>query len=431
MDIGLYIENIRNDIDYSDADRYNPGVGGTQFLFLELAFYLEKHSDYRIHLITNTDLNQKLKCNYIVVSNIFEAIDICSKNAIDLLVIRGPIYNKKIAEALVKNNVRAIIWSHNFESYPSIRIAEKCPNIIKYVCVSQEQCDLFIDTELNNKSCYIWNSLNFTDYHRNGFPNSPTICYIGNLYPKSGYDKFAKAWIKIERELPNTRLYIIGGNDLYREKVIQGRYSPKSVNKLNRIVKKAFYKDGILKSNVHFTGVLGGQDKLNIMKQATIGIANLTETGETFGLSLIEFEALGIPVISFNYRGVRETVNNRKTGILVKKNNLANETINLLQNEALIQAMSKNAEIFVRQSFDIKKIGMKWIELFYDLITEGRDLFKKNEIQKKRFLYDNKKYLWINKKLKEKKCLSWLPPISFYNYIIEMCKRILEKINLI
>lgn len=37
MNICFYVENIRNNLDFSVVEDFNPGIGGTQYLFLALA----------------------------------------------------------------------------------------------------------------------------------------------------------------------------------------------------------------------------------------------------------------------------------------------------------------------------------------------------------------------------------------------------------
>lgn len=430
MDICFYVENIKSSLDYSKLEYFNPGLGGTQYLFLEVATYLACNSNYTVHLFSNTSEKLEFKFDYDYVRDVFEAIEKCSNMKYDILVIRGPIYNKKIVLEIEKKNVKTIIWSHNFESYNSIKMCEKSQNIVKYVCVGNEQRDLLLDTKLYNKSCTIWNGLNFEKYPiRDVNTSNKCVCYIGNLYPKSGYDKFAKAWIEIEKKIPEVELYIIGGNNLYSEKAFNGRYSKRSINRLAKIVERAFYIDGELKKNVHFTGVLGGHDKLEIMQKASVGVANITESGETFGLSLIEFEALGVPVVSIKYRGTRETVCDRYTGILVKKNHLENGIVELLQDNKLANQMEKNAQIFVKEHFDIKVIGKKWIELF-DQILNGSSTNDQTKLILDKFHYDGKSLIKFNYKIKKHKWFSWLPSVSFYRYIYAIIFRVLEKLNL-
>lgn len=427
MDICFYVENIKNNVDFSKIMKCNPGMGGTQYLFLELALWLTKNSKHSIHLATNSHIGKKIECDYKEVNDIFDAILLCAEYNYDLMVIRGPIYDKRIVDELEALNVNAIIWSHNFESYRSISIVENSPNIKKYVCVSEEQRDLLIDTALYNKSCTIWNSLNFEEYIPISKKNEEKhICYIGNLYPESGYDKLAKAWEIVEEAVPDAKITIIGGNDLYSRKVSHGRHSKKSINRLKKIVNTAFYENGILKNNVSFKGVLGGIEKIQMMKTASVGIANLTDTGETFGLSLVEFEALGVPVVSFNYRGVRETVVNNETGLLVGKNELAEGIIKLLKEDNLGE-MGERGIRFVRENFDINNIYKQWIELFENVM---KDTQVNLPISRERYKYDGKKVIWNNYKLKRIRGFSWLPSISFYKYVFEMIRKVFIKLNM-
>lgn len=434
MDICFFVENIKKSLDYSNMEHFNPGIGGTQYLFLEVALYLSRNTEHIIHMYSNTAVDIGFDFDYQYVNDVLSVINICAEKKYDILVIRGPIYDKRITHEIENKNLKVIIWSHNFESYDSIKLCEKSPNIVKYICVGNEQRDLLLDTGLYEKTETIWNALNFDQYPKRDIHNpKKTVCYIGNLYPKSGYDNFAKAWMDIEKRIPDVELYIIGGNNLYTEDAFKGRYSKRSINRLRKTIEHAFYKNGKLKENIHFTGVLGGMEKLKIMQKATVGVANITVTGETFGLSLIEFEALGVPVVSIKYRGARETVCDGTTGILVKKNQLADGIIKLLQDDMLASQMGNSARNFVNKQFDIRVIGEQWIRLFDKVAdaSSGKEIIELDiELDESRFSYDGKNPILFNYNLKQHKCLSWLPSVSFYRSLYSTLLRIIEKLNL-
>ena len=59
MNICFYVENIRNNLDFSVVEDFNPGIGGTQYLFLALAQYFARDSFHKIHLFSNTEIENK------------------------------------------------------------------------------------------------------------------------------------------------------------------------------------------------------------------------------------------------------------------------------------------------------------------------------------------------------------------------------------
>ncbi|MCM8764015.1 MAG: glycosyltransferase [Candidatus Omnitrophica bacterium] len=96
---------------------------------------------------------------------------------------------------------------------------------------------------------------------------------------------------------------------------------------------------------------------------------------ETWGLTVTEAMACGIPVVAFSNGGVREQIINGKTGFLIENNNpesMAYSTKILLENIDLRKNMSEIAFKHARENFDIEDTASKYLE-FYE------DILKKNE----------------------------------------------------
>lgn len=426
MKIAFYLDDIKNGIDYSCPDSANPGIGGTQFLIWELSYYMTKYSNNEVVLFAPQYANFNEDMNTIVMPNIIECVLYCKENFIDYLIIRGPSVSKKIIEIAEKENVKLIVWSHNFEAYTNIYCTLKSDSVKRNICVSNEQLDLLLDTDIYYKSRYIHNGISFKDFDNIKVKKvNNRIVYIGNLYPNSGYKQMAKAWTKIKKQIPDAELFIIGGNNLYNTSVFKSEYSKTTQRRLNKVIKKHLYDGKVPKKDVYFKGVLGGKEKLEVMASASVGVGNITDAGETFGLSVVEFEALGIPVVSVNYRGVRETVINKKTGILVKKaNKISDAIVYLLKHNEVMRSYGKNAKLFVRKNFDIINIVSDWDKMLNNI--EKCEIIKEN---KSRFGYDGKRIIYCNYKIR--KFLKFIPPISFYKYLRYGFFRILSKLNII
>ena len=426
MKIAFYLDDVKKGIDYSHPDSANPGIGGTQFLIWELSYYMSKYSSNEITLFVPRSANFNEDINTIVVSNIMECLLACKEHLIDYLIIRGPSIPKRIIDIAEKESIKLITWSHNFEAYSNIYLSLKSDSVKRNICVSNEQLDLLLDTDIYYKSRYIHNGISFKDFDSIKIKKVKNrIVYIGNLYPNSGFKQIAKAWTKIKKQIPDAELFIIGGNNLYNTSNFNSEYSKKTYNHFNKIIKKHLYNGNIPKKGVYFKGVLGGKEKLEIMASASIGVGNITDAGETFGLSVVEFEALGVPVVSINYRGIRETVINKKTGILVEKaNKLSNAIIYLLKHDEIRDNYGKNAKYFVRRNFDILNIVSDWDEMLKSIDKSERIKEKRS-----RFNYDGKRKIYYNYKIR--KFLKFIPPISFYRYLRYGFFRLLSKLNII
>jgi glycosyltransferase involved in cell wall biosynthesis len=111
---------------------------------------------------------------------------------------------------------------------------------------------------------------------------------IGRLVPYKRFDLIIEAF----RRLPSKRLYIIGDGS-ERKKL-----------------------EAIAPSNVKFLGNLSDRDIKNYLQKAKGFVYTALED---FGISVVEAQACGTPVIAYGKGGTAETVINGKTGVLFYK----------------------------------------------------------------------------------------------------------------
>ncbi|MDM0906264.1 glycosyltransferase family 4 protein [Clostridium perfringens] len=430
MKIAFILDSIKEKIDYSNYTVPNPGIGGTQFLIWTVSSNLaERNNGLDIYIFSEKKAEFSKSLNVIQETDVKKCIKICAELQIDYLVLRGPFIKKEIFDLIDKYEVKTVMWSHNFENYITLKNSKSVNYLKKNICVSYEQLDLLRDTDLYSKSTTIYNGINFSCFDDVKVKlNRYRVCYIGNLYPHSGYETIINAWKKVEERFPQAELIIIGGNNLYNIEKMKSGYSKKSFENLKKKENQVFLDDtGKLKSNIKFIGVCGGIEKLKIMASSYVGVANITLAGDTFGLSVVEFQALGVPVVSINKYGVRETVSNNKTGILVDKNSqLADGICRLLENEDLRNKYSIEGKKFVRKNFSIDKIILDW-EDFFSNVNADSNLHIRDNL----FTYDGKRKVLLNAKIRSIPIFKKFPPILFYKYLIYGFKRVLQKLNLI
>ena len=124
----------------------------------------------------------------------------------------------------------------------------------------------------------------------------PRILYMGRLTPQKCVDVIIRALPEVLRAFPDTRLDIIGqGPDRAR---------------LERLVWALR-----LAQEVRFHGYLPGSARDDLAAQAWVAVCPSSHEG--WGISCVEASALGLPVVASNVNGLRDSVRDGETGVLV------------------------------------------------------------------------------------------------------------------
>lgn len=101
----------------------------------------------------------------------------------------------------------------------------------------------------------------------------------------------------------------------------------------------------VASNRVRFTGQLGGDDLSAVVSKAGVLIAP-SRLPETFGLTLIEAAACGVPVVAFDAGAAESIIENGKTGIVVRDGgmpSLVRAAVGLCGSKILRSEMSKAA----------------------------------------------------------------------------------------
>jgi glycosyltransferase involved in cell wall biosynthesis len=149
----------------------------------------------------------------------------------------------------------------------------------------------------------------------------PTVVYLGRLNKAKRPYQAVKAFEMVEKEVPNAKLWIVGDGYLRRE--LERHSSPR----------------------VEFFGHVSNGEKINLLSKAWITVNPSVREG--WGLNVIEANACGTPCIAYDVPGLRDSIVDGKTGLLVKGKGgvkkLAETMIRALQNDILRKELSDNA----------------------------------------------------------------------------------------
>ncbi|MCD5383154.1 glycosyltransferase family 4 protein [candidate division WOR-3 bacterium] len=153
----------------------------------------------------------------------------------------------------------------------------------------------------------------------------PLIISLGRIKKYKCLDNLLFAMRDVLSRIPEARLTIIGTGD----------YLPNLV----RLTEKLN-----LTNSVKFTGFISEQEKRRILQTAWV-VAN-TSIKEGWGITNIEANACGTPVVASDSPGLRDSVVDGKTGFLVRHGDvgaLSNKIIEILQDKTLRERLSQNA----------------------------------------------------------------------------------------
>jgi phosphatidylinositol alpha-mannosyltransferase len=144
------------------------------------------------------------------------------------------------------------------------------------------------------------------------------ILFVGRLEKRKGLNYLIKAYQQAKREVPNSRLIVVGPGTRLRHKY-----------------EKQIMRRGI--KDVVFIGYAGYDELPRYYKTADIFCAPAT-SGESFGIVLLEAMAIGKPIVASNIAGYASVINHGAEGLLVPPRNeksLAQALISLMTDEAL------------------------------------------------------------------------------------------------
>lgn len=159
----------------------------------------------------------------------------------------------------------------------------------------------------------------------------PLICYLGRLKKYKGVDILLKAMLLIKEEVRGVKLVIVG----------EGDYRPA----LMRMV----YRMG-LRDCVEFTGYVSVQEKVRFLQRAQLVVNPSPREG--WGLTCVEANACGTPLVASDAPGLRDSCRDGETGFLFPfgdVHQLAQKAIRILKDETLRWKLSKNAARWSRK----------------------------------------------------------------------------------
>jgi len=180
----------------------------------------------------------------------------------------------------------------------------------------------------------------------------PLVIYVGRIVKYKRLDHFVRACLIVKQKLPNLKCVIAGKGDSHTYASLQ-----------------ALIKQLNLSDTVVLWENISEHEKIKLLKTAWVYVFPTMKEG--FGISALEAQAVGTPVVAYKVLGVTDSVKNGITGILVEDGNiieLANSIIKILQDEDLRRRLSARAMLWARR-FEWKVISKRFEEILNQIIS--------------------------------------------------------------
>lgn len=166
--------------------------------------------------------------------------------------------------------------------------------------------------------------------------DNPTVLYLGRIRTHKSLDIFVMVAKKVLKKIPNVEFIIAGSGQ--EETQIK-----KLVNKLG------------LEKKVKMLGKVTEEEKIKLYQKAWVFVN--TSLMEGWGITTIEANACGTPVVASNVPGLRDAVHNPHSGVLVPYGDIdgfAKQVMTLIKDDKLRRQMSLEATTWAR-NFDWDK----------------------------------------------------------------------------
>jgi len=153
----------------------------------------------------------------------------------------------------------------------------------------------------------------------------PVVLWVGRLEPYKRADVMLEAMREIGRKIPAAQLVIVGAGSARETLEEQARASG-------------------LGDVVRFTGFISEEEKIAWLRRATV-VVNSSEK-EGWGMTVIEANACGVPAVSSDVPGLRDSTRHGVTGLLYPYGDaaaLAAAVVRLLTDDAEYRRMSAAA----------------------------------------------------------------------------------------
>lgn len=307
--------------------------------------YLRKGSQYTVHFWAFLYyLQNKLGKQDIVV------------DCFHFLPFFTPLYFRKTKIIVLIHEVAKEVWFKNLPWVLAVIGSHVEPLFFKlykqipFITVSNSTKKELVTVGIEEKNIQvIENGISIPKVKKFSKEKDPTILFLGRIAKDKGIEDAIEAFTHIYKKDNKTQFWIAGSGDV---KYIQRLKSSHIQN---------------LTSNIKFYGFVSEQKKYELLQKAWVLVHPSTREG--WGLTVIEANSVGTPVVGYDVPGLRDSIQDKKTGLLVRSNadSLAEGVSKLIEDKKLYEKLSSNAKIWSKR-FDWQKAGAKSWSMLKEIV---------------------------------------------------------------
>jgi len=185
---------------------------------------------------------------------------------------------------------------------------------------------------------------------RIGLGEGPIIGNIARLSTVKGQDHLITAMREVIAKFPTAELLFVGDGKIKEDLINQS-------------------KNLALSKNIFFIPSVKNISSI----LALIDVFVMSSNQEGLGLSIMEAQAMGLPVIATFVGGIPELIEDNKTGILIPPqdpNIIAKAIISLLEDKQRAKQLGENAKRSIREKFSLDKMVDETERLYESVVSK-------------------------------------------------------------
>jgi len=252
-----------------------------------------------------------------------------------------------------------------FATFLETKIMPMVYRNVQVITVSPSSRDEIINHNLTKSDpIIIYNGVDLSKYMPEQKSANPLILYLGRLQYYKSLNVFIKAAKEVLRQVPHAR-FLIAGEGEEKKKLIR------LAKKLNIV------------NHIKFLGKVTEQEKIILFQRAWMFVNPSFMEG--WGLTTIEANACGTPAIASDVPGLRDSIKDDNTGLLVpygKDQEFAQSILRLIKDENLRKELSEEAIRWSR-TFTWERSSTE----LYSLLDQKVKASKAQVVEKKSFAY--------------------------------------------